>query len=119
MEPFLFHMQQEVGILSGRGISAILDESADGFVKGDTTCCVLLQRRPTAKRIYASVLCSRMNIDGHKKVGMYFPSSEMQESLMVTAYKEAAIDPLKLTYIEGHFTGTKVDKLCPGLRYFK
>ena len=51
-----------------------------------------------------------MNVDGKKNVGMFFPSSEAQEDLMVMAYKEAGIDPLKLTYIEGHLTGTKVSE---------
>ena len=108
LEPFLNYMQEEVGICSPRGISAVLDESADGFVKADATAIVFLQRRSTAKRIYASVLSSRMNIDGKKRVGQFFPSSESQESLMIMTYKEAGIDPLKLTYIEGHLTGTKV-----------
>ena len=54
---------------------------------------------------------SRMNVDGKKTVGMFYPSSEAQEDLMVMAYKEAGIDPLKLTYIEAHLTGTKVSYL--------
>ena len=110
LEPFLIHMQEEVGICSPRGISAVLDESADGFVKSDATAVVFLERRSTAKRIYASVLSSRMNVDGKKKVGQFFPSSESQESLMIMTYKDAGIDPLKLTYFEGHLTGTKVSQ---------
>ena len=101
-------MQQEAGLVSPRGISAVLDESADGFVKADATACLFLQRESTAKRVYAKVLSSRVNVDGRKTVGMFFPSSESQEELMVAAYKEAGIDPLKLTFVEGHLTATKV-----------
>ena len=108
LEPFLMHMQQEAGICSPRGVSAVLDESADGFVKSDATCCLFLQKASTAKRVYAKVLSSRVNVDGKKTVGMFFPSTEAQEELMVMGYKEAGIDPLKLTYVEGHFTATKV-----------
>ena len=108
LEPFLLHMQQEAGVCSPRGVSAVLDESADGFVKSDATCCLFLQKSSTAKRVYAKVLSSRVNVDGKKTVGMFFPSSESQEDLMVMAYKEAGIDPLKLTYVEGHLTATKV-----------
>ena len=108
LQPFILHMQQEAGICSPRGISAVLDESADGFVKADATCCLFLQKASTAKRVYAKVLSSRVNVDGKKTVGMFSPSSEAQQDLMVMAYKEAKIDPLKLTYIEGHFTATKV-----------
>ena len=109
LQPFVLQMQQECNICSPRGISAIMDESADGFVKADAVVCLLLQRKTTAKRVYAKVLTSRMNVDGKKTVGMFFPSSEAQEDLMVMAYKEAGIDPLKLTYMEAHLTGTKVN----------
>ena len=110
LEPFMVQMQQEAGICSPRGVSAVLDESADGFVKGDAVACVLLQRRATAKRVYATVRSARMNVDGYKKVGTFFPSSEAQQTLMVKTYKEAGIDPLKLTYFEGHLTGTRVSE---------
>ena len=101
-------MQQESGICSPRGVSAVLDESADGFVKSDGVACVLLQRRATAKRVYATVRSARMNVDGYKKIGQFFPSTKSQEELMVETYKESNIDPLSLTYIEGHLTGTRV-----------
>ena len=101
-------MQQESGICSPRGVSAVLDESADGFVKSDGVACLLLQRRATAKRVYASVISARMNVDGYKKVGTFFPSSKVQEDIMVQSYRESKIDPLSLTYIEGHLTGTRV-----------
>ena len=109
--PFLFQMSQELSLCSPRGISACLDQSADGFVKSEAVACVLLQRRPNARRIYASVLASRVNVDGRKTVGMFFPSSKAQEDLMQKTYTEANIDPLKLTYFEAHCTGTKVIEL--------
>ena len=108
LQPFLLHMQQETGVCSSSGVSAVMDESADGFVKSDASVCLFLEKTSTAKRIYAKVLTSRMNVDGKKKVGMFFPSTEAQEDLMVMAYKEAGIDPLRLTYMEAHLTGTKV-----------
>ena len=104
----MYQLQQEAGVCSPRGVSAVLDESADGFVKGDAIACLLLQRSSSAKRVYATVRSARMNVDGYKTYGAYSPSSEAQESLMIQTYKEAGIEPLKLTYIEGHLTGTKV-----------
>ena len=109
LQPYIVQMQQEVGICSPRGVSAVLDENADGFVKADGIACVFLQRSACAKRVYATVRSARANVDGHKKVGSFFPSSEAQEALMAQSYREAGIDPLKLTYIEGHLTGTKVN----------
>ncbi|CAG2178097.1 unnamed protein product, partial [Oppiella nova] len=107
-EPFLLQMSQELGICSPRGVSAVLDEGADGYVKGEVVCAVFLQRREMARRVYASVRSARMNIDGHKTGGMFMPLSESQEELMVDTYKEANVDPLELTYFEAHCTGTKV-----------
>ena len=104
----MIQMQQEAGLCSPRGVSAVLDESADGFVKSDGVACLLLQRRATAKRVYATVRNARMNVDGYKKTGIFFPSSKRQEDLMVQTYREINIDPLSLTYIEGHLTGTRV-----------
>ena len=108
LDPNSFSLQQHSGLSSRRGISAAFDESADGFAKGDGTACLLLQKRSTAKRVYATVLSSRVNADGRKNDGMFIMSSASLEELMVMAYKESKIDPLKLTYLETHCTGTKV-----------
>ena len=86
----------------------VWDEEANEFVRGEAVVSLFLQRKSDAKRIYATVLHSRVNIDGNKKVGMFFPSSEAQQDLMEKTLKEANIDPLKVTYFEAHGTGTKV-----------
>ncbi|XP_054160076.1 fatty acid synthase-like [Oppia nitens] len=106
-DPYVLQMAQESGICSPTGRSSVMDEYADGMVKADTVVALLLQRGPGARRVYASVLTSRVNCDGRKTIGMFHPSSEDQYKLMVMAYTEANIDPLKLTYFEGHLTGTK------------
>jgi fatty acid synthase len=93
---------------SPEGRSKVWDEDADGFVRGETVASIFLQRKSNAKRIYATVLHSRINIDGNKNMGMFFPYSESQKALMIKTYKEANVDPLKLTYFEAHGTGTKV-----------
>ena len=61
-----------------------------------------------AKRIYATVLNGGINIDGNKRMGMFYPSAESQEQLMVSIYEDANVDPLKVNYFEAHATGTKV-----------
>jgi hypothetical protein len=43
-------------------------------------------------------------------MGMFFPSPESQEELMVKIYKEVNVDPLDVNYFEAHATGTKVRK---------
>ncbi|CAG2117390.1 unnamed protein product, partial [Medioppia subpectinata] len=106
-EPFIFQFQQELGICSPDGMSRVLDAAANGFVKAEAVCCVFLQRRQCARRLYGHILTAKMNVDGHKKMGMFFPSSEAQEELMRMTYTEANIDPKKITFIEAHATGTK------------
>jgi fatty acid synthase len=101
-------MYQTIRFNAPDGVSRVWDEDADGFVRGETVACLFLQRKPEAKRIYATVLHSRTNIDGYKKTGAFFPSSECQRDLMVTTNKEANIDPLEVNYFEAHGTGTKV-----------
>jgi len=101
-------MYQSGHVNSKYGISKVWDEDSDGFVRGETVACLFLQKRSNAKRIYATVIHSRTNVDGHKNMGMLFPSSELQKDLMIKTYKEANVDPLKVTYFEAHATGTKV-----------
>ncbi len=101
-------MYQSGHINSVDGMSRVWDEKADGFVRGETVACLFLQKKSNAKRIYATVIHSRTNIDGYKKMGALFPSSEAQKELMIQTYKEANVDPHKLTYFEAHGTGTKV-----------
>ncbi|CAG2108061.1 unnamed protein product, partial [Medioppia subpectinata] len=97
----------ENGMCSPRGVAAVFDENADGYVKGEAVCCAFLQRRRNARRVYATVLAARMNIDGNKTTGMYFPSADAQQQLMIDTYNEANVDPLEVTYFETHCTGTK------------
>ncbi len=108
LQPFANHMYQSGRVNSVDGISRVWDENANGFVRGETVACLFLQKKPNAKRIYATVLHSRTNIDGYKNMGMLFPSCSAQRDLMIKTYKEANVDPLEVTYFEAHGTGTKV-----------
>ncbi|XP_054154671.1 fatty acid synthase-like isoform X2 [Oppia nitens] len=89
-------------------MSRVWDQDANGYVRGETVASLFLQKSPGAKRIYATVLHSRTNIDGYKISGMFYPSSESQYDLMVTTYTEAGVNPHDVNYFEGHGTGTKV-----------
>ncbi len=108
LQPFANHMYQSGHVNSPDGRSKVWDEDANGFVRGETVACLFLQKKTNAKRIYATVLHSRTNVDGNKSQGMLFPSYELQKELLIKTYKEANVDPLKLTYFEAHGTGTKV-----------
>lgn len=70
--------------------------------------CVFLQRRSDARRIYATVVHAKANVDGYKQQGITFPNGETQEMLLREVYCEAGVDPTDVEYVEAHGTGTKV-----------
>ena len=82
-------------------------EDASGYLRSETVSCVLLQRRSTAKRVYATVLASGVNNDGYK-TGRTAPQQETQELLMTEVIGKAHIDPSQIGYFELHATGTEV-----------
>ena len=108
LQPSFNHIFQWTGANALDGIPKVWDESADGYVRGETIGCVLLQRSSESKRIYATVLNTGVNIDGYKTRGLNFPSTEMQARLMIEVYEGAKVDPAHVTYIEAHATGTSV-----------
>ena len=108
LQPSFNHIFQWSAINSMDGIPKVWDKDADGYVRGETIGCLLLQRRSESKRIYATVVNTGVNIDGYKIKGINFPSSEMQEKLMIQVYKGAKVDPALVNYVEAHATGTAV-----------
>ncbi|KPM02590.1 fatty acid synthase-like protein 1 [Sarcoptes scabiei] len=107
LQPFTNHIYMINNIAAPDGRSKVWDQSANGYVRGETVCSLFLQKRSDSKRIYATVLHTKTNIDGYKITGMFFPSSESQYDLMRDTYTEAGIDPLEVNYFESHGTGTK------------
>ena len=106
LEPFISFMFQTNNMTSVDGIPRVWDKDANGFVRSEAIACVLLQRKSQAKRIYATVVHSKTNVDGYKQVGGFFPSKILQQKLMEETYIEAGIDPNQIDYFEAHATGT-------------
>lgn len=107
LQPFTNHIYLVNNIAAPDGRSKVWDQAANGYVRGETVCSLFLQKKSNSKRIYATILHTKTNIDGYKITGMFFPSSESQQDLMVNTYTEAGIDPLEVNYFESHGTGTK------------
>lgn len=78
------------------------------FLRSETVGCVFLQRRADSRRIYATVVHAKANVDGFKDEGITFPGGATQEILLREVYNEANVDPTKVPYVEAHGTGTKV-----------
>lgn len=101
----LIHLKK-MGVLSPDGQSRSFDSSCNGYAPADAISVIFLQRRKDAKRIYADILHVLGNNDGYKAIGIARPSGIVQSQLFTRLYDEAEVDPLDVSYVEGHVTGT-------------
>ncbi|MCX7922793.1 MAG: SDR family NAD(P)-dependent oxidoreductase [Clostridia bacterium] len=87
------------------------DKKATGTVWGEGVAAVVL--KPLSKaiadrdNIHAVIKACALNNDGASN-GILAPNAEAQEELLVSAWKEAGINPETITYIEAHGTGTNL-----------
>lgn len=108
LAPFGNSIYACVGLLAKDGKCKVWDKRADGFVRSETIGCLILQRKSQARRIYATVIHSKINSDGFKSVGLFAPYWLRQKDLMEQTYQEAGVDPNEVAYFEAHGTGTNV-----------
>lgn len=96
-------------MLSQDGQCKTFDAQANGYVQGEGVGVIVL--KPLAKaiedkdRIYAVIAGSGINQDGRTN-GLTAPNGLQQEKLLRDVYNAAGIDPLMLSYVECHGTGT-------------
>lgn len=72
---------------------------------------IFVQKAKDAKRIYAKLLYTKTNCDGHNEQGITYPSSKIQQQLLTEFYLDLRIDASKIWYVEAHGTGTEVGDL--------
>ncbi|MGE5655107.1 MAG: SDR family NAD(P)-dependent oxidoreductase, partial [Actinomycetota bacterium] len=98
-------------MLSPTGQCRTFDASADGYVPGEGCGVLLLQPLEKAlaenNRILGIIKGSAVN---HAAVGesITAPNTDRQVALLVAAYKNAAVNPATVSYIEAHGTGTSL-----------
>ena len=97
-----------LSMLSPDGACKAFDASGNGYVRSEAAVVIYLQKSRDARRVYATVVNSKVNTDGHKDQGITFPNGGMQNKLMKEVYSEAGINPAEVAYVEAHGTGTKV-----------
>jgi acyl transferase domain-containing protein/surfactin synthase thioesterase subunit/acyl carrier protein len=106
------YVYQEGMIASPDGHCRAFDARAQGTVFGDGVGMVVLRRLTDAvadgDRIHAVIKGSAVNNDGSVKVGYTAPSVEGQSKVIAEALAVAQLDPMTITYIETHGTGTLV-----------
>ena len=100
-----------LSMLSPDGKCKYLDASADGYVRSEAVSVVIIQRRKTARRIYATVIGAKTNSDGHKIEGIAYPSCQSQIDLMEALLKESAVSSQWIRYVEADGTGTPAGDL--------
>ncbi|MFI0040556.1 SDR family NAD(P)-dependent oxidoreductase [Streptomyces mutabilis] len=100
----------KASMLSPTGRCRAFSADADGFVRAEGGALVVLKPLADAladgDRVHAVIRASGVNSDGHTQ-GMALPSSEAQEELLRTLYRDAGVSPDELVYFEAHGTGTR------------
>ena len=104
------YLYQRGGILSQDGHCRAFDAAASGTVGGNGAGVVLLKRLSQAledgDQIRAVIKGSAINNDGANKVGFTAPSVTGQAAVIAEALGIAGVDPLDISYVETHGTGT-------------
>lgn len=97
-----------LGLLNVDGKCKTFDESGEGYVRSEACVVILLQKACDARRIYSTILNVRTNNDGSKANGITNPDGNKQSRLIRETYDEIDLNPIDVSYIEAHGTGTKV-----------
>lgn len=96
-------------MLSRDGRCKTFDASADGYVRAEGCCVIILKRLADAvrdrDRVLANIHGSAVNQDG-RSAGITAPNGPAQEAVMREALANAALEPHAVSYVETHGTGT-------------
>ncbi|MCC6559205.1 MAG: type I polyketide synthase [Polyangiaceae bacterium] len=96
-------------MLSPTGKCRTFDAGADGYVRGEGGCVLLLKPLARARaehdEILAVVRATAVNQDGRGS-GLTAPNGKAQQALLRHALAKARIEPDEVSYIEAHGTGT-------------
>lgn len=111
LSPETFIITSQMGALSPDGRCKTFDQSANGYVKGEGLAALLLKNLSEAEKdgdyIYGVIKGTAVN-HGGKAQSLTAPNASAQTALLISAYKQADIDPATVTYIEAHGTGTEL-----------
>jgi acyl transferase domain-containing protein/acyl carrier protein len=111
LDPSVTLAYSRAGMLSPDGRCKFGDARANGYVRSEGCGVILLkplaQALADGDRVYALVLGSDANNDGHQ--GFFVtPSGVGQEALLRAAYQNSGVNPAQVCYLEAHGTGTAV-----------
>lgn len=100
------------GIESPDGKCRAFSEAASGTGTGEAVCAILIKPLAEAIKdgdnIHAVIKGIAINQDGALSANLASPDPVAQSEVILKAIKRAGIDPLSVTSIEAHGTGTKL-----------
>lgn len=109
--PNLYVTQTKAGMLAVDGRCKTFDQSADGYGRGEGCGIVILKSLKKAKmdhdHIYAVIRGTAVAHGGHGN-NIFSPNANEQAKVIQRALEISHIDPLTLSYIEAHGTGTSL-----------
>ncbi|MEH1014376.1 amino acid adenylation domain-containing protein [Micromonospora sp. CPCC 206060] len=95
--------------LSPTGRCRAFDADADGFVPGEGGAALVLCRPADADaagdQVLALVTGTAVGNDG-RSLSLLAPNPRRQRKVIERAYREAGVDPARVSYVEAHGTGT-------------
>jgi acyl transferase domain-containing protein/NADPH:quinone reductase-like Zn-dependent oxidoreductase/acyl carrier protein len=99
------------GFLSPTCRCHAFDAAADGYVRGEGAGVVILKPLAAAiaddDPVYATIVATGVNQDGHTDAGISVPNGAAQERLIREVWDRAEVPPAAISYIEAHGTGTQ------------
>jgi len=111
LNPSVYVSFSKASMLSPDGRCFTFDHRANGYVRGEGVGVVIIKTLAEAQahndRIYAVIKSAAANQDGRSS-SLTAPSQASQEEMLRAAYRDAGIDPFRVSYIEAHGTGTPV-----------
>ncbi|MBS1803319.1 MAG: amino acid adenylation domain-containing protein [Acidobacteria bacterium] len=109
LSPELHICFSRTGMLSRSGRCHTFDDAADGYVRGEACCVVVLKRLDDARRdgdpIQAIVCGTAVNQDG-RSPRLTAPNVRAQQKVMLSALSDADLNASEVSYVEAHGTGT-------------
>jgi acyl transferase domain-containing protein/NADPH:quinone reductase-like Zn-dependent oxidoreductase/surfactin synthase thioesterase subunit len=102
----------KAGFLNTDGYCKAFDASANGYVRAEGSGVVVL--KPLSKaladgdRVYGVIRGTAVNQDGYVAEGFTVPSADAQISVLLSAYRDAGVEPGTVQYVEAHGPGTAV-----------